>query len=127
MDLLRATAGAIDSVTPRIPASIKISKGYDTAPDGVQKPLYQAPVNVRAEVQALSYKDLQHIAGLNLNGTRRAIYLEGKFDGTVRVSQKGGDLITIASGPSKGIWLTALVLEQWADWCKVAATLQDGS
>lgn len=83
--------------------------------------------NVRAQVQALSFKDLTQIDGLNLNGTKRAIYVNNRLDGIVRPDGKGGDLITIPSGVSKGVWLIAMVLEQWPDWCKVVATLQDGA
>lgn len=83
-----------------------------------------------AQVQALSWKDLQQLDGLNMNGERRAIYLEGEFDGVVRPSMKGGDLITLTTGANAGVWLVAQVLEQWSDgdtkaWCKCACTLQN--
>ncbi len=79
---------------------------------------------VDAQVQALTYDDLRQIDGLNLNGTRRAIYLSGELDGVVRSKLKGGDLITLSDGPNAGTWLVAHVLEQWEDWVKVAVTLQ---
>jgi len=46
-------------------------------------------------VDALTYKDIIQVDGLNLNGTRRAIYINGKVDGLVRPENKGGDLITL--------------------------------
>lgn len=106
------------------PVTVQLSQGYSTAADGTQIPAYSAPVAAQAQIQALTFRDLQQIDGLNLNGTRRAIYLFGDIQGVVRVSSKGGDLITFADG---SIWLTALALETWPDWCKVAAVLQDGS
>jgi hypothetical protein len=76
------------------------------------------------QVQALTGRDLQQIDGLNLQGTRRAIYIEGDIEGIVRPTQQGGDLITTPDG---SIWLVAMVLETWPNWCKVAVTLQNGS
>ena len=65
--------------------------------------------------------------GLNQQGDQIAFYLNGEVDGLVRQRNKGGDLITISTGPLAGVYLVTLVLEQWNDWCKVAATLQNGS
>lgn len=77
-------------------------------------------------VQAMQYRDLMQVQGLNLNGTRRKVYLYGDVNGIVRVTLQGGDLITDAQG---NVWLTAMVLEQWHNpaWCSVAVTLQNGS
>lgn len=76
-----------------------------------------------AQIQPMSYKDIQQTEGLNLNGTRRSIYINGALNGLVRPQFKGGDIVTF---PRTGeIWLIAMVLEQWPDWVKVAATLQN--
>ena len=83
---------------------------------------------VIAQVQPLTWRDLQQLDGLNLQGTRRKIYLYGRADGAVRPLAKGGDLITIATGGvNDGIYLVAQVLEQFPDWVSVAATLQNNS
>jgi hypothetical protein len=82
---------------------------------------------LRAQVQPMTWRDLQQVSGLNLQGTRRKIYLFGRVDGIVRVLHKGGDLITIApGGVNDGVYLCTQVLEQWPDWVSVAAVLQDG-
>jgi hypothetical protein len=120
-------SGVIGAVNPAIMASVQVSTGHTTAASGKQTPTFGPPVSVPAQVQPLTYKDIQQVEGLNLNGTRRAIYLNGAVNGLVRVSNKGGDLITIASGPNAGTWLVALVLEAWPDWTKCAVTLQNGS
>lgn len=81
-------------------------------------------LTVLAQVQPLTYRDIQQVDGLNLQGTRRAIYLNGFIDGLIRSSNKGGDLVTLPDGT---VWLVAIVLEHWdSGWCKVAATLQNG-
>lgn len=128
MNLHAVVSGNVGAVNPFLPATIKVSTGYATNADGSRTPQYAAPVAAQAQVQALTFRDLMQVAGLNLNGQRRAIYVGGELDATVRAKMKGGDLITLANGePSDGVYLVALVLEQWPDWCKVAATLQNNS
>ena len=126
---LNAVAGPIvAAVNPLTPATVRYSLGSTTNPDGTQTAKYQQPPTpVSAQVQPMSFRDLQQTEHLNLQGTRVSIYLNGELDGIERVNRKGGDLITIASGRHRGVYLVAQVLEQWDDWVKVAATLQNGS
>ncbi len=83
---------------------------------------------LQGQVQALTFRDLTQISGLNLNGTRRGIYLSGNVDGVVRSEMKGGDLIIFLDGR---VWLVAMQLEAWGAsgtsdvWSKVAVTLQN--
>ncbi len=79
-----------------------------------------------AQVQPMTWRDLQQTDGLNMNGTRRKIYLFGTVDSVSRVARKGGDLISIdVGGPNDGVWLVAQVLEQFPDWVSAACTLQN--
>ena len=103
---------------------MRVSAGYDTKADGNRVPKYDN-LPFRAQVQALQYNDMVHLDGLNIQGIRRAIYLNGTIDSVKRINRDGGDLIKIATGPNAGTWLVALVLEQWADWAKCAVTLQN--
>jgi hypothetical protein len=82
---------------------------------------------VSIQVQPLAGKDLRQIEGLNLNGTLRKLYLNGSLNGTVRVSAKGGDLVTLTDGPNAGVWLVAYIFEQWPDWVAACCVLQNGS
>ena len=124
MNLHGIVSGAIGSVNPFVAATVQNSTGSTTNPDGTRTPIYTTVSGVQVQVQALGYRDLQQINGLNLNGTRRKIYLNGALDGVVRSQMRGGDLITLPDG---SVYLVALVLEQWPDWCSCAVTLQDGS
>jgi hypothetical protein len=99
-----------------------VSRGHTTADDGTQTPAYAPPVDRWGQVQSLQYNDIMQLAGLNIQGEKRAIYIEGQLDGLVRAENKGGDLITTRDGR---VWLVVLVLEHWPDWTKVAVTLQD--
>jgi ABC-type oligopeptide transport system substrate-binding subunit len=79
---------------------------------------------VLAQVQPMTFRDIQQVDSLNLQGTRRSIYLNGSIDGLVRPDRKGGDLVLLPDG---SVWLVALVLEQFPDWAKCAITLQNGT
>ena len=123
MNLRGIANGATRAINPNIAATVSVSAGTITNPDGSRVPKFdQIPFS--AQVQALQYNDMVHLDGLNIQGIRRAIYLNGSIDGINRINKKGGDIVTIAKGANAGSWLVALVLEQWADWCKVAVTLQ---
>jgi hypothetical protein len=82
---------------------------------------------IPAQVQPITWRDLQQLEGLNLAGERRKVYLYGATDSVVRVQRKGGDLITIPAGVNAGTWLVAQTLEQFPDWVSAAVTLQNGS
>jgi hypothetical protein len=82
---------------------------------------------VQAQIQPITWKDLQQLEGLNLQGTRVKMYLRGEVDAIVRSQNKGGDLITVASGVNVGTWLVAQTMEQFPDWCCVACTLENGA
>lgn len=125
MNLHGIAGPIIAAVNPTISADFQRSTGSTTLASGKQVPTYADAVCVPAQVQALTYRDLLQLEGLNIEGSRVAIYLYGEANNVVRVTQKGGDLITIRSGANRGVYLTAQVLEQWPDWCKVAATLQN--
>jgi hypothetical protein len=126
LNLHGIVSGAIAAVNPFVAGTIKVSNGtYTTASDGKRTPAYDTFKGVQMQVQALTFKDLQQVDGLNLNGTRRAIYMNGQADGVVRSMMKGGDLITLTDGPNAGTWLVAMTLEQFSGWCKVAVTLQN--
>lgn len=125
MDLLSLTNAAIDVVNPRILLSIQIYRGTGKDEAFRPVPLYDPPILRMGQVQSMEWRDIQMLDGLNLQGTRRKIYIYGALDGIVRATDKGGDLIT---DPNCNVWLVAQVLEHWEGrWCAVAATLQNES
>lgn len=83
-----------------------------------------AELIVQGQVQPVGWRDIQLMEGLNLQGTRNKIWFYGRFDGLVRVDNKGGDLVIDAFG---NVYLVAMVAEQWGanEWCSVFATLQN--
>jgi hypothetical protein len=120
-------SGAIATVNPPTFCTIMLSNGYTIGSDGTQIPAYQTVYNIPVDVQALSYTDLMKIGGLNIEGTRRKLYLNGSLEGVDRQAVKGGDLVIMPDLPDfrgRTTWLVTQVLEWWPDWCSCAATLQ---
>lgn len=120
MDLHGIASGAIGAVNPFIPAMVYQSTGYTTAPDGSRAPGYAAPVQVSIQKQELSFKDLQHVDGLNLQGVFCSVYLSGSIYGVDRGTAAGGDKF-VFNGQT---WLVVSVPEQWPSWCRVILCLQ---
>lgn len=119
MDLHGIVSGAIGTVNPFVSASYLKSTGAVTNADGSRTPGYAAPVTVSVQKQELSFKDLQHIDGLNLQGIFCTVYLEGQAFGVTR-GVSGGDKFVIAGQT----WLVVALPEQWPEWCRVILNLQ---
>lgn len=123
MNLATYAGPAVAAVNPTREVVWQASTGNTIDAAMQQVPSYASPETLDGQIQPMQYKDLQQTDSLNLQGTRRKIYLYGVKDGVVRSLQKGGDVITDHDGAT---WLVAMVLEQWGeDWCAVAVTLQD--
>lgn len=123
MNLHGIVSPLVSTINPSQTATLRVSTGYATSGDGTQVPAYAADQPVQAQVQELTQKDLRKLEGLNVQGSELAIYVSGQLRGAQRASSKGGDLVIIGTN----YYLTTAVLEAWADWCKVAVTLQNGS
>ena len=127
MNLHSIVGPIVGAVSPPLLLSIQTSDGYTTNADGSQSPTYNAAVQMYGDVQALQFGDLRQAEGLNVQGERRAIYLNGNFQGVVRPLVRGGDLVTFPDGT---IWLVAFVFEDWYSvdgWQKICVTLQNNS
>lgn len=122
MNLHGIVAGVIGAVNPLVPITIQRSTGYTKNDAFEQVPTYAAPVTVIAQVQSLTADDLRQVEGLNIQGEKRAVYINGRTDAIIREDQIGGDLVTW----NGIIWLNVHVLEYWPDWCKFVITRQDG-
>jgi hypothetical protein len=119
MNLHGIASGAVGTVNPFIPVTIKQSTGYATNPDGSQVPVYTT-VNTTGQQQALTGGDIMRLNNLNVQGVVSKMYLNGNYEGVFRVLGKGGDLLTFGGRT----YLVAAVLERWPDWCCIALTMQ---
>ena len=128
MNLQGIVAPCIGVINPPILCSLQASTGYTIGADGTQTPTYTTVSGLSAQVQALTYTDLMKLGGLNIEGTRRKVYLSGNFEGVDRQAVKGGDILTMPNlpgFPGPTTWLVAQVLEWFQDWVSLACTLQN--
>jgi len=89
MNLRGIANGATRAINPNIAATVQVSDGSTTNPDGSRVPKF-AEIPFTAQVQALQYNDMVHLDGLNIQGIRRAIYLNGSIDGINRITKRRG-------------------------------------
>lgn len=120
MNLHGIASGYINAVNPFIPAQVKLSAGYTTDASGLRVPDYLPIVETKIQRQDLNQDELAQIDGLNIQGVKCAIYVNGNFWGANRVIESGGDIFTF----SNQNWLVIAALELWPDWCKLAVCLQ---
>lgn len=121
---LHLTAGnALSFLSPWITGTIQKSTSYTTAADGTRTPAGQS-ATVQLKVQALTGKELAMVDGLNIQGEKRGIYVQGNYGGMVRADGTGGELITLSDGTR---WLNICTLENWfltSGWVKMAVVRQ---
>ena len=88
MNLRGIANGATRAINPNIAATVSVSAGYDHQSGRKRVPKFdQLPFS--AQVQALQYNDMVHLDGLNIQGIRRAIYLNGTIDSVKRINKQG--------------------------------------
>ena len=123
MDLHSIVSGAIGAVNPFIQVTYFQSTGFTTLPNLSRVPSYVDAV-YWAQVQELSFKSLQHVQGMGLQGIFRSIYIAGAVKGIDRTTRQGGDFFRIADNVNAGDWLVVDVPEQWPDWCHIIVVKQ---
>jgi len=121
---LRAIANQLtQSVNPNVPATLRVSTGYQTAGTGKQEPTYGEPEQLVVQMQSLTKRDLQHLADMNISNATRAVFANRQLTGVDRVEQSGGDMLDLPDGR----YLVTAVLQDWtatSGWCKAAVTRQ---
>jgi hypothetical protein len=128
VNLNAIVSGAIGTVNPRITVAVQISTGYVTGSDGKRTPSYAKAISLIAQWQPIQYNDIVMADSMNIQGTRRKVWLNGKVDGLVRSANQGGDLITTSDGE---VWKIAFISEQWTEntmgpnWVSAVVTLQN--
>ena len=124
MNLHNIVGPCVAAVNPWVIGSYLASTGSTTGNDGTRTATFATPVAIAIQKQALQYRDLVQLEGLNLNGEKCAMYVSGNWEGVARPEGKGGDMINLPDG---SIWLVVLLLENWFStdgWAKVACTRQ---
>lgn len=123
MNLHGVVASAVSAVNPMLTVSLQHSTGYTSNADFTRTPTY-ATTTLQGQVQALTARELEQMSGLNLQGQKQAIYVNGQLEGVSRPDGAGGDLLTLPDG---SVWLVGIVLEDWsrtANWSKAGIVRQ---
>ena len=125
IDVFSISNGAVQAVNANIPATLMKSTGYTTSEDFQQVPQYNQTA-VMVQVQAMTQQDLQHIDGLNIQGTMRKVYMYGAVNGASCPDATGGDLLMFPQTPDGEVqtWLVVQALETLPTWSALACTLQ---
>jgi hypothetical protein len=121
MNLHALASGAISAVNPMAIAIVQRSTGYTTDDSGRQVPTYAPLKSIRCQIQSLTYNDLFQVDGLNIQGVKRKIYINGHLDAIIRSRREGGDLIQMQNGDT---YLIVQILEHWPDWSSFVVVLQ---
>ena len=135
LQLGQLLAGTVETL---LPGTIIVDQLTGSPPGGIGTYTINRPQSVSSEamttslllmgqIQPLQWRDLQQLDGLNLNGVRKKIYLDGNVGAIVRAKNRGGDRIV---DPHSNVWLVVQTLEGFdptAGWTCVAVVLQDGA
>lgn len=124
MNLHSIVSNLIGMVNPMQTATVQRSNGYTTDDSGRQVPTYAPLKIITCQIQSLTYTDLMQIDGLNIQGVKRKIYINGHLDAVIRSRREGGDLIILQNGET---YLIVQILEHWPDWSSLAVVLQTDS
>lgn len=120
MNLHTIVAPAIGTVNPFIDATIRVNEGWAVDENYNQVPGYSDPIEVKIQRQALSQKDLAHVANMGIQGVMVSLYVEGDYQGVIRDDGTGGDLFNFDDKE----WLVVAVPESWKNWCRVIVCQQ---
>lgn len=121
MNLHQLVRGAISSINPDQPITIKKFTGYDNS--GVYAiPTYES-FETTAQIQPIRSSDIQHINNFNTSSVYKNMYLNGDWNGLNRAIGSGGDLVIW----NNQTWYIVAVDENFsptAGWTKITVCLQ---
>lgn len=123
MNLHGRVSGIIGRVNPPQPITVRRSTGFTQNADFTRTPTYST-MSMLGQVQALTSAELAQVDGLNLQGEKLALYVNGNLAGVSRPGNTGGDLVTLPDG---SVWLVLGQLENFnrtAGWTKCAIVRQ---
>lgn len=128
LDLRTIANGAIQGINPDLQITILQPDGYAIDPDTLVQVPNWIEQPALGNVQSMSSDDLTQVSALNIEGTMRAVYLRGNYNGIFRPGQQPNTVLRLTTNESGTIaerhWNVFKVLEVWDTWCKVAVVLQ---
>lgn len=117
------------TINPNIPVTVKSPNGFTIDPTTRRQIANYITTTGEGQLQALDGDDLKQMAGLNIQGAIRAMYLYGSIAGVIRPDSSPQSHVIFSSNEGGIVksreWGVFKVLETWPDWCKVALVYQD--
>lgn len=125
MNLRSIANGAISTINPNIPATLKLNTGIKTDDTGRRTSSFDE-IEVKIQAQSLSTQDLALFETLAQQGQMLNVYVSGQIHALRRISQQGADkLVFTAFGENQpSEWLIKSVAESYPNWCKVVVWRQ---
>lgn len=123
---IRAIANSATSVVnPNVTITALKSAGSDTGEDGKRFALWEAST-IEAQIQGISSKELQFLAGQGITGTLRQVFAPGYWTGPQKASGTGGDIFRFSerSGSSLRDWKVVQVKGVYDEWTQVIVQMQ---
>lgn len=123
MNLHERVSGIISRVNPMLTITVERSTGFTKNADYTRTPTTSS-TTMLGQVQALTSAELAQVDGINLQGEKLALYVNGNLAGVSRPDNTGGDRVTLPDG---SVWLVLQQIENFArsaDWTKVAIVRQ---
>lgn len=131
MNLRGIANAAIQVVNQNIPVTVKSPNGYTVDPATRRQVPAYITTSAQGQLQALDGDDLKQMAGLNIQGSIRAMYLYGSIAGVIRPDSSPQSHVVFTSNEGGIVksreWGVFKVLETWPDWCKVAIVYQESA
>lgn len=135
MNLRGIANRATTRINRNLPAEALICTGYGTAASGKRTATYAEPVEITAQVQALTKDEIRHLDAQNIAGTETAAYVNRQLSSIDRDTGSGGDVVLFGHQPTVPVelrgsaWVVTAVLEAWttAGWSRVGLTRQMSS
>lgn len=120
-----------NSLTRRVNLNIEIialkNTGSTTDASGRRAPTWEASP-VEAQVQGVSSRDLQALAGQGIAGTLRQVFAPGYWQGPNKPGGTGGDVFRFpeCSGGADRDWKVVLVKGVYDGWTQTIVQMQAG-
>lgn len=128
MNLHAIAAPIVGAVTGTTTGDWWENTGYTTDAAGKRTPGYDKHLGVDMRVQSMTMPELTLMDGLNIQGIKRGVYMQGAVKAVDRAGGEGGDLLIFPDQYGiNAVWLVVAVLEAWdqgSGWTKVAVTKQ---
>ena len=123
---IRALANsATQTINPNVAVTALKSVGSVTAADGTRVPAWQASM-VIVQIQGISSKELQFLAGQGIAGTLRQVFAPGYWAAAQKAGGTGGDMFRFPTHPGGDLrdWKIVQVKGMYEGWTQAIVQMQ---